>query len=341
MHYVILHPSEPLDLRREAPSAMAGVAPGVAEEEAFVPQAPRVPFSYERAQSLEPQGLLLSDGRTLEYWTDGDPGSGPAVVLIHGQWARGDFWIGPPRDDLYLIMPSRPNYGGSSPHPEYNYTSFADDVRQLMDHLGVQRAHVLGGSSGGPCALAIKASLGDRVGRCVLISSDTENSKAEDLSCCGPTGCCSCCLPCCMNSCLAPMLAGLDPEAMWKDVEAGNAKGLDITDAEVKTWKLLGKERMVHGTGSTKAAASGGGLGPTADYILESKPWEGDWVQHLADLDDVELWHGTEDHTVPFSSMQVIANRVPKARTHAVQGYGHDLGLLMLEPRLDELAMLR
>ena len=86
----------------------------------------------------------------LEYWTDGDQASGPAVMLVHGRWGRVSIWIGSPRYGLFLRMPTRPNYGGSSEHGSYDYASFADDVSQLVDFLGVQRLHVIGGSSGDP-----------------------------------------------------------------------------------------------------------------------------------------------------------------------------------------------
>lgn len=94
--------------------------------EAFTPQAYKTPFSAERARGIAPQQFQLADGRQLEYFTDGDP-SKPAVFLIHGQWGRGNVWIGPPRTDIYVICPTRPNYGGSTPHPGNNYSTFADD----------------------------------------------------------------------------------------------------------------------------------------------------------------------------------------------------------------------
>ena len=96
--------------------------------EAFTPQAYKTPFCAERARGIAPQQFQLADGRQLEYFTDGDP-SKPAVFLIHGQWGRGNVWIGPPRTDIYVICPTRPNYGGSTPHPGNNYSTFADDGR--------------------------------------------------------------------------------------------------------------------------------------------------------------------------------------------------------------------
>ena len=94
--------------------------------ESYKPQAYKTPFSAARARGVAPQMVQLADGRQLEYFTDGDS-SKPAVFLIHGQWGRGNVWIGPPRDDIFLVCPTRPNYGGSTPHPGNSYSTFADD----------------------------------------------------------------------------------------------------------------------------------------------------------------------------------------------------------------------
>ena len=116
-------------------------------EESFVCRASSRPFLAERMQ-MKARSVLLEDSLMLEYWTDGDQASGPAVMLVHGRWGRVSIWIGSPRYGLFLRMPTRPNYGGSSEHGSYDYASFADDVSQLVDFLGVQRLHVIGGSSG-------------------------------------------------------------------------------------------------------------------------------------------------------------------------------------------------
>jgi len=211
----------------------------------------KTPFSAERAREIAsaPSSIKLADGRQLEYFTDGDS-SKPAVFLIHGQWGRGSIWIGPPRTDIFMVCPTRPNYGGSTPYPASTYATFADDVRQLADHLKIASFHVLGASSGGPYALAIKASLNERVGKCVLISSDQEKSKRTgELKCCAPGSCCSCCLFCCQDKCFAPMMAGqMDPEKMWAYMQKYPAKTLGITQAELDGWMVIGEEKSKYMT---------------------------------------------------------------------------------------------
>ena len=107
-----------------APAKVAA-DPGPAAE-TLTAQAYKTPFSSERARGIAAQQLTLADGRQLEYFTDGSD-SKPAVFLIHGQWNRGNVWIGPPRTDTFLVCPTRPNYGTSTKHPGYSYETFADD----------------------------------------------------------------------------------------------------------------------------------------------------------------------------------------------------------------------
>ena len=321
------------------------VAPADSPGETFTPAAYATPFSAERARGIAANHMTLADGRKLEYFTDGDP-SKPAVFLIHGQWCRGNVWIGPPRTDVFLVCPTRPNYGGSTRHKDYSYASFADDVRQLADHLKISSFHVLGASSGGPCALAIKATLKARVGKCVLISSDTEHATmhggkghGSELMCCGPGKCCSCCLPCCMDKCFAPMMAAqMKPEKMWAMVEKGDHKSMGIKPIELDGWKLLGKEKSDYATEVIREVFASGGTGGTADYRLEAKRWAGAYVEHLSELDDVELWHGDSDATVPFAAALHLQGKVPKATLHKLAGWGHELGNFLLESQLDALA---
>ena len=80
--------------------------------------------------------LKLRDGRVLAYIIDGDR-SKPAIILCHGIFGSGGTFIGPPRDDVFMILPDRPNYGQSSPHPGYTFATWADDVKELVDHLKI------------------------------------------------------------------------------------------------------------------------------------------------------------------------------------------------------------
>ena len=110
--------------------------------------------------------LITRDGRDLEVWLAGPP-DGLPLVDHHGTPSCGR-----PTDRLVraatergirLICPTRPGYGGSSPRPGRTVADVTADVADVLDHLGVQRVLVLGGSGGGPHALATAAGLARRV----------------------------------------------------------------------------------------------------------------------------------------------------------------------------------
>jgi pimeloyl-ACP methyl ester carboxylesterase len=64
---------------------------------------------------------------------------------------------------MRVLMADRPGFGGSSRAPGARLRDVADDLAELLDHLGLDRIRVLGGSGGGPHALAVCAAHPDRV----------------------------------------------------------------------------------------------------------------------------------------------------------------------------------
>ena len=114
------------------------------------------------------------DGRTVAYFDGGDP-SGYPVVGLHGTpGCRLSRW---PDDSLYAaasvryITTDRAGYGRSSRHRGRTVADEAADVQVVADVLGLNRFSVVGGSGGGPHALACAALLGDRLDRVACQSS--------------------------------------------------------------------------------------------------------------------------------------------------------------------------
>lgn len=62
-----------------------------------------------------------------------------------------------------VIAVDRPGYGESSIHPGRTYHSWSEDVRELLDGLGLDKVSLVGFSSGGPHAMAAAAFLGERI----------------------------------------------------------------------------------------------------------------------------------------------------------------------------------
>ena len=97
---------------------------------------------------------LLVRGVTLHYQ---DEGEGPPVLLLHGLGNSGQDWeFQVPalrRAGYRLIRPDLLGFGHSGlPESGYGPEDMASDMRALLTHLGVERAHLVGYSMGGAVA---------------------------------------------------------------------------------------------------------------------------------------------------------------------------------------------
>lgn len=98
-------------------------------------------------------------------------GDGPAVVLLHegiGDRRMWDPQVGPLVEAGYKVV--RPDFRGFgeselSPGPFSNLA----DVRELLEHLGVERTRVVGGSLGARVALEYALTYPESVERLVLV----------------------------------------------------------------------------------------------------------------------------------------------------------------------------
>jgi pimeloyl-ACP methyl ester carboxylesterase len=120
------------------------------------------------------QHISLPDGISLAY-VDVGPRDGPVVVLIHGYTSNARGWVPilPYLDPArrYLIPDLRGHGRSSKPDCCYDRTTFAYDIRLLLDALHLARADVYGASFGSLVAQAFAENWPGRVRRLVLQSS--------------------------------------------------------------------------------------------------------------------------------------------------------------------------
>ncbi len=114
------------------------------------------------------QAATARDGRTLSFAEWGDPAGFP-VFTLHG--TPGSRFSRHYDESKYaeagarVITYDRPGYGESDRHSGRRVVDCVDDVAALADALGIERFAVIGGSGGGPHALAVAARLPERVSR--------------------------------------------------------------------------------------------------------------------------------------------------------------------------------
>ena len=104
-----------------------------------------------------------------------DSGSGPAVLFIHGilgsqrQWSR---LVDRLDDDHRVLVPDLFGHGDSAkPLGDYSLSAHAAAMRDLLDHLGIERVTLVGHSLGGGIAMQFFYLFPERVDRLVLVSS--------------------------------------------------------------------------------------------------------------------------------------------------------------------------
>jgi pimeloyl-ACP methyl ester carboxylesterase len=119
-----------------------------------------------------PSSAATLHGSDLHYV---DAGHGPAVVFIHGLLGSHLSWahlVGELAAERRVVAPDLFGHGASAkPMGDYSLSSHAATLRDLLDHLGIKSATLVGHSLGGGIALQFSYLFPDRVDRLVLVSS--------------------------------------------------------------------------------------------------------------------------------------------------------------------------
>lgn len=121
--------------------------------------------------SSKPMQRAGVDGAELEFEITG---TGEPVLLIHGALiaeAYAPLFAEPALNSRYrLVRYHRRGYAGSSPvSAPFSLAEQADDCRALLRHLGIERAHVVGHSSGAVIALRLALDAPEVVHSLVLL----------------------------------------------------------------------------------------------------------------------------------------------------------------------------
>jgi pimeloyl-ACP methyl ester carboxylesterase len=260
----------------------------------------------------------------LCYETFGDPGD-PAMLLVMGLATQMVAWHDEFCADLagrgfHVIRFDNRDIGRSTrlahiPPPTlwqivrrdrraagYTLEDMADDAMGLLDHLGVERAHVVGASMGGMIAQTIAIRHPDRVLSLVSIMSNTGARLTGQ--------------PALTTLPIFLRRAPRDREAFAahavKLFEAIGSPGYPPDPEEIREHALLSHSRGIDPAGSGRQLAA----------ILAAP----DRTKDLGRLRMPTLViHGTKDRMVTPSGGRRTAKAVPGARLMLIEGMGHDL----------------
>jgi pimeloyl-ACP methyl ester carboxylesterase len=253
-----------------------------------------------------------SDGRLAVFWHHGTPNIGaPPEPLLPAADRLGIRWV----------SYDRPGYGGSTPRPDRNVASAADDVCAVADALGIDRFAVMGHSGGGPHALACGALLPERVLGVVGVAGLAPYG-AEGLDWfAGMT-----------DSGVKSLQAATEGRAAKESYEAGAEYDPDMfTPADHAA--LSGEWSWFGDVVGPAVAAGPGGL--VDDHLAYVAPWGFDPGQVTA---PVLFLHGGQDRVVPSSHSRWLTSHCPAAELRLSPDAGHISVLDAGEAAMDWLA---
>lgn len=131
--------------------------------------------------SLQVYTVPVAPGVTLECAESGLP-TGEPVLLLHGNgpnWRQFEPQLAALADRWRVLAPSLRGHGASTvpaePSPaDFSLERLAADVAALLDHLGVERAHVIGNSVGGLIGCELLRTRAGRVASLVTFGTTAE-----------------------------------------------------------------------------------------------------------------------------------------------------------------------
>jgi pimeloyl-ACP methyl ester carboxylesterase len=267
--------------------------------------------------------LILPDGRKLAYAKYGDP-NGTPLLFLHGtpgtnlmtQLAEE----GAKKHGFCLIAPDRPGLGNSDFQPHRRLYHYSQDIKALLDHLGIARCGIVAISGGAPYALQCAHDLPERIGCLALLSGWVSYGRKEvkDI----PLSRQFTVYKAIMKYC-SPALVLLG-WVMVRTLKKHPQKLLDhiIADLGPEDQRIL-KEKRYYDIVLTdmQNAFRKGWKGPRQEAALQ-------FATPGFRLEEIKqptlLLHGTKDTVAPYAFAEVLRNHLPNiAGFRAVEGGGH------------------
>jgi pimeloyl-ACP methyl ester carboxylesterase len=268
--------------------------------------------------------VATRDGRALAYLEVGDR-RGPLVLHNHGgpssRFEARLFADAASKNRFRLVCVDRPGMGQSSPQKARTYEGWADDLVTIADALGHHEFGVTGWSEGGPWALAVAAYIDPlRLRHVSSIAPGSygafgDNWASEYLSKIDALGG-SLALRFKPGFRLMYAALGITAKHFRDSFVKQVRNGVNDYDRQL----LMQPEiEAAFGDSCAECFAHGSdGLVRDAELLYRS------WAFDVTKIErPVHMWQGLDDRLVPDPINKTVADRMPGAVWHPVEGAGH------------------
>ncbi|MDG1262698.1 MAG: alpha/beta hydrolase [Flavobacteriales bacterium] len=108
--------------------------------------------------------------------------AGEPVLFLHGFLEQGAMFeeLTNPLKDFHCIVPDLPGHGKSTDRKEFSMSAMAHAVFELLDHLNIKQAHVVGHSMGAYVAMEMIRRAPERI-KSVLFFQSTAGADSPEL----------------------------------------------------------------------------------------------------------------------------------------------------------------
>lgn len=266
------------------------------------------------------EGYVDTNGIRLWYEDRGDPEHEP-VVLVMGATATAMSWPEAFLDALiaagHRVVRFDNRDIGLSTHVDfatdpYGLHDLAADTLGVMDHLGIDRAHLVGASMGGMIGQILALEHPDRVRSLgLLITGPGPDARLSPTS---------------------DELVAVATREVTTDAE--------LAEREIDLWKVLSGSRFPFDEAAHRAQAeldATRGTNPNSSHALAvfSTPSRLDALASIAV--PTLIVHGSEDPIFPIDHGEAMAHAIPGSTLVVWDGVGHELPTQLAEELMTAL----
>ncbi len=235
-----------------------------------------------------------------------EAGTGDAVIMLHGGGPGATGWsnfsrnIGPFSEKYRTFLVDQPGFGKSDAlvTTEDRDLVHARAIKDMLDQLGIQKAHMIGNSMGGASSARFAMEYPDRIGKLVLMGA-----AGGGVSYGQP-------LPQEGIKILFDLYVNPSMEGLKKMINVFVYDPSFMTDELIQQRYNAMMERPEHLQNFVKSMAGPGGISDLSNRLGDIK------------AESLIVW-GRDDRFVPLDHAMKFLWGIPEARLHAFSHCGH------------------